>query len=394
MDGICHVLLNIAYPYIYTLTKELLVQIQYTKEEKPLAVFQLVIATLSFYQIPKEKKLEKKWLHWIGRSGFIPNKYHRVCSKHFVGGKKTCLNNTPCLVQKLLMPKQPNPRTTSKCRDRKAIPKRKTDEIQGESKLKDVRILELEQLVKKLKQEKEEQQEEILELKKKVEQYDMERQLEKEKCGQKRILTPEEELFLCLARLRLGLLEKNLSDGFYVSISQEYVRSTMPENIKDNYPKTRVIVDCTELFIDTPSQPRSQSATFSTYKNHNTELYAGNTSDKQLTQDCGTLDLLEEGDEIMADRGFEIEDCLPHGVSLNIPPFLGDQLQFCQADEVKTQRIAKHQIHVERAIQRIKTFGILKHDLPISMAADFNKIWVVCAYLTLFFRPLIREHEE
>ena len=28
----------------------------------------------------------------------------------------------------------------------------------------------------------------------------------KEKCGPKRLLSPEEELFLCLVRLRLGLL--------------------------------------------------------------------------------------------------------------------------------------------------------------------------------------------
>ncbi len=93
----------------------------------------------------------------------------------------------------------------------------------------------------------------------------------------------------------------------------------MPESFKNSYPYTRVIIDCTELFIETPSQPRSQSATFSTYKNHNagkgligispkgdltfvSELYAGNTSDKQLTNDCGIMKLLEPGDEIMADR--------------------------------------------------------------------------------------------
>ena len=164
----------------------------------------------------------------------------------------------------------------------------------------------------------------------------------------------------------------------------------MPQCLKNTYPHTRVIIDCTELFIETPSQPRTQSATFSTYKNHNTgkgligisprgdltivsEMYAGNTSDKQLTNDCGIMKLLEPGDEVMADRGFEIEENLPPGVSSNIPPFLGDQQQFFEEDEIKT-RIAKQRIHVEKAIQRIKSFRILKHDLPISMAADLNKI--------------------
>ena len=65
---------------------------------------------LTFYQIPTDKKLRKMWLHWIGRANFKPNKYHRVCSKHFVGGKKTCLHKTPTVVQKQLLPKGPSTR--------------------------------------------------------------------------------------------------------------------------------------------------------------------------------------------------------------------------------------------------------------------------------------------
>ena len=56
---------------------------------------------LSFYQIPTDMKLRNMWLHWIGRASFKPNKCHRVCSKHFVGGKKTCLHNVPTVVQKV-----------------------------------------------------------------------------------------------------------------------------------------------------------------------------------------------------------------------------------------------------------------------------------------------------
>ena len=102
----------------------------------------------------------------------------------------------------------------------------------------------------------------------------------------------------------------------------------MPQSFKNDYPHTRVIIDCTELFIETRSQPRTQSATFSTYKDHNTgkgligispkgdltfvsEMYAGNTSDKQLTNDCGIMKFLEPGDEVMVNRAFEIEENLP-----------------------------------------------------------------------------------
>ena len=84
------------------------------------------------------------------------------------------------------------------------------------------------------------------------------------------------------------------------------------------------------------------------------ELYAGNKSDKQLTNDCGILKLLEPGDEVMEDRGFEIENDLPPGLSLNIPPFLGEQEQFSKDDEIKTRRIAKHRIHVRGLSKELK----------------------------------------
>ena len=65
-----------------------------------------------------------------------------------------------------------------------------------------------------------------------------------------------------------------------------------------------------------------------------------------------------EGDSVIADRGFLIEDDLKHyGVKLNIPPaFLKgcDQLTSAEVKESKT--IASVRIHVERAIQRLETF--------------------------------------
>ena len=62
----------------------------------------------------------------------------------------------------------------------------------------------------------------------------------------------------------------------------------------------------------------------------------------------------------MADKGFTIEDLLPLGVVLNIPPFLGQAQQMPPEDEVRTQVIAALRIHVERAIStrsKISTFG-------------------------------------
>ncbi len=190
--------------------------------------------------------------------------------------------------------------------------------------------------------------------------------------------------------------------------SREHVQETMPQAFKDTYPNTRVIIDCTEIYIEMPTSFRSQSATYSSYKNHNTakgligispagyptfisELYTGRSSDKQVTNDCGIFNLLEPGDDVMADRGFDIEDDMPSGVGLNIPPFLNGADQLSVTDESRTRKIAAVRVHVERAIQRIKCFRIIKNVFPLSMASELNKIWVICSYLTLFQAPLINE---
>jgi hypothetical protein len=104
-------------------------------------------------------------------------------------------------------------------------------------------------------------------------------------------------------------------------------------------------------------------------------LYAGRTSDKKITKDCGILDLLEPGDQVMADRGFDIESDLPSGVTLNIPPFLDGKYQLSLEEELTTRKIASIRVHVERAIARIKNYRILHQVVPITLAKDLDKIW-------------------
>lgn len=161
-----------------------------------------------------------------------------------------------------------------------------------------------------------------------------------------------QEFILTLLRLRLGLLVQHLSDTFSISKSsvckvfttwisflaitlrdvlliwpsKEMVRLNLPRSFR-NYPSTRVIIDCTEIFIQKPTSPAAQRATWSEYKSHNTmktlvgitpsgffsfvsKLWSGSTSDRKLTQKSGILELIEEGDHIMADRGFAIRDLL------------------------------------------------------------------------------------
>ena len=141
------------------------------------------------------------------------------------------------------------------------------------------------------------------------------------------------------------------------------------------YPTTRVILDCTEIFVQTPTSLLLQSQLYSSYKSNTTlkgligitphgavsfisSLYTGSISDREITRCSGILDLLEHGDSVMADKGFQIQDILPLGVSLNIPPFLGGNSQMTAEDVVRTQQIASVRIHVERAINKVKNFRI------------------------------------
>lgn len=145
----------------------------------------------------------------------------------------------------------------------------------------------------------------------------------------------------------------------------------MPEVFKKEYPNTRIIIDATEFFIERPSSLLNQSCTFSNYKNRNTvkvligitpsgaisyvsQTYEGSISDRRLVELSGLLQLLEPGDEIMADKGFLIQDLLaPLGVRLNVPPLLESKKQMAIDDVVVTKKIA----HMSKGpLDRLKNF--------------------------------------
>ena len=211
-----------------------------------------------------------------------------------------------------------------------------------------------------------------------------------------------DEFFMTLIRLRLGLYSEDIAQRFGISVSyfskifttwivflskelrllfpfpsQKKVRDHMPARFSA-YPNTRVVIDCFEIFIERPSLLKANCATFSNHKNHNTfkclvgvspascvtymsDLWTGRVSDKMITKHCGLVDLLSEGDNVMADRGFDVQDILSAArVTLNIPPTLPtSRSQFTLADVDKTRRIASVWIFVGCAIGRIKGYHIL-----------------------------------
>ena len=118
-------------------------------------------------------------------------------------------------------------------------------------------------------------------------------------------------------------------------------------------------------------------------------LYPGSISDKELTRRCDILDLLEPGDSVMADRGFDIEEDLAlRGVRLNIPPFLRGKTQLSEKELITTRRIASLRIHVEHAMERIKNFHIFDRPLPSSLTDIADRIFFFCCVLGNFQPPL------
>jgi len=246
-------------------------------------------------------------------------------------------------------------------------------------------------------------------------------------------LKPQDEFLLLLMKLRLNKDDQELAWFFGISThtvarifktwlnflyyqlqeldiwsSRDIIDEHMPSDFQKKFPKTRVILDGSEIPIEKPSDPRDQSATWSNYKNRNTlkvmvgisprgdisyisEVYGGATSDRQIVERSKLLKPghFEKGDSIMADRGFIVQDlfCLKN-VHVNIPTVMRNMVQLPQEKVIQDRRIASKRVHVERMIGFAKTFRILKEELHHSYIPLGGQILFVCLALQNF-RPSI-----
>ncbi|KAL2099534.1 hypothetical protein ACEWY4_003928 [Coilia grayii] len=240
-----------------------------------------------------------------------------------------------------------------------------------------------------------------------------------------------DQFFLFLCRLRRGFSVAELASRFNISLatvsricitwtnfvyhmlgsldiwpSRQTIDEQIPQSFRNYFPLTRVIIDCTELPLQKPSSKVLSSEAYSFYKGATTlksligitpsgtlsfvsDLYTGSISDKEVTKLCEILSLLERGDEVMADKGFLINDLLsPLGVTLNIPPFISTDSQLTREQLAKTESIGALRIHVEREIRRIKEYHIIDPPIAITTLGSINQIWKVCALLTMLQDPI------
>ena len=190
--------------------------------------------------------------------------------------------------------------------------------------------------------------------------------------------------------------------------TQEAARANMPQIFKDLYPHTRCIIDCSEIFIERPCAYQARAQTYSSYKKHNTvkfligitpcgaisflsKCWGGRATDRCITQNSGFLRLIDHGDVILTDRGFDIADDLTiYSARLEIPAFTRGKKQLC-LQEVE---------YVERVIGLLKNkYTILQSTLPISLLkhkhdseyANIDRILTVCAALVNFCPSVVPE---
>ncbi|XP_077506772.1 uncharacterized protein LOC144115992 [Amblyomma americanum] len=257
-----------------------------------------------------------------------------------------------------------------------------------------------------------------------------------ENVGRQHKITVENQIFLVLVKLRVGLLHKHLGHLFHISVStasrifstwidymflqltemtlwlsRQAVDAAMPPAFRERYASTRVILDATEIRCDVPTSFVTQSQVYSAYKSTHTlkglvgisphgvltfvsELYTGSTSDRECVVQSGFLNMpFDPDDSVMADKGFKIADLLESkNIKLNLPPFL-TRGQFTPTEVEETQEIAAIRIHVERKIRKIKGYHIFDHSIPITLVPLVNQMWTVCAILTNFQPPLLRDAE-
>ena len=245
-----------------------------------------------------------------------------------------------------------------------------------------------------------------------------------------------DELLMVLVKLRLGVPNQDLGYRFHVSSSWVSVvfhkwitlmsvelkclvrwpdsialHEHLPSTFRKHFSNVRCIIDCFEIFIERPVALHARAATYSNYKKHNTvkvffavsptgsigfisKAWSGRVSDKEITQKCGFLNLLEYGDEVLADRGFSVDDDLAVcGAKLLLPSYTKGKSQLSQKDVEQSRRLARVRIHVERVIgQMRKKYTILHNTLPVSLIkcpsdsdktnCTIDRILIVTAALT------------
>ena len=136
---------------------------------------------------------------------------------------------------------------------------------------------------------------------------------------------------------------------------------TLPNVLRQYFPKLTVIFHCTEIFIDRPKTYKARAQVYSNYKKHSTvkfliayapltsisfisKAWGGRVSDIDIVKDADLINpnLHHHGDQILADPGFTLQDefAAGCGVELIIPSIMkGGETGKCKGGETISTNI-------------------------------------------------------
>ena len=109
--------------------------------------------------------------------------------------------------------------------------------------------------------------------------------------------------------------------------------------------------------------------------------WSGKVSDEEITIRSKISDFVQNGDMVMADPRFTIEDeRATRGATLKIPAFTKNKKQMPAKEVHNSRKISNVCIHVEHVISRTNKFKILNSVIPIKMVDLLDSVMVViCA---------------
>ncbi|KAJ8720636.1 hypothetical protein PYW08_006101 [Mythimna loreyi] len=249
-------------------------------------------------------------------------------------------------------------------------------------------------------------------------------------------ISKEDRLFILLIKVKTGMTfsalsvlfgvhRTTISRIFYTTLenvakstanfvfwpNKDTVQATMPDCFRPKYSNTRVIIDCTEFRIEVPASVDNRVYCYSHYKkgftaklligitpggfiSFKSKVAGGRKSDSQMTTESGLIDYLDDGDIVLADKGFpEIKTVIDRSgkeVKIVMPPFLKNKREFSTEETQETYNIASVRIHVEMIMQRLRVYQIL-NKIPENLFYCIDDIVHICCVLVNLQPPIFKK---
>ena len=209
-------------------------------------------------------------------------------------------------------------------------------------------------------------------------------------------------------------LHKVIFQEEFFMLNEKALRAIIPAMMKTYKEQQGVdtnvghIIDGFEVNMQKPSDDEAQASMWSNYKHNYTvkfllgilssgamyftsEGHGGSITDPVLTEICGFLDLMIKGIDVMADKGFLLQEQLESRGCLNwIPPVRRrGQEQLTAEENEETYNVANRRIYVEHGVRRIKEFGYFQTTLSIQQKHLHGDVAYCVAMLCNFANSLV-----